>query len=142
MTHMPIPFETPPVVAFKLRAVQRRLRFVQAAAGLLISASALLMLMMLAMLIDELAILIETTWRSVLTFSALVIAGVVLNFALIRPLLRPRRLSRVARHVEKQMPELQERWSTITELAESDDPPNIRGSAALIDHVAVEAMGL
>src|SRR4051812_47109415 len=117
MTQIPIHFEIPEAVDFKLRAVRRRLQLRQAVEGLLISASALLMVMMLAMLIDEFATLIETQWRSILTYTSLGIAAVVFVIAFIRPMLKPRQLSRVAGQIERSIPELEERWSTITELA-------------------------
>ncbi|MES2571539.1 MAG: DUF4175 family protein, partial [Verrucomicrobiota bacterium] len=44
-----------------------------------------------------------------------------------------------AREVDQTMPQLEERWSTVTELAQNNDAPAVRGSEQMIHKLALEA---
>ncbi len=125
-----------------LRQIRHRSRWLDAANGLLLSAAALLAATLIAIGIDALVILFEPWARTLLTVTALALASAVLILYCLRPLLTPRPRSIVAQQVEAHVPALQERWSTVAELAESADPPCIRGSDRLIEQVTREAVAL
>jgi hypothetical protein len=129
----------PPTVAAKLTAIHRKRLAVRRMETLLLTAVVLIGAMLLAMAIDWLVVLFNPLWRHVLTLTALGLAGCTCVLALIRLGLDHWRLSTVAREVDLAVPQSEERWSTVTELAESTDPPEILGSAVFIDQVAQEA---
>ena len=91
--------------------------------------------MALAMLLDWIFAWLHPFPRYTALFVSVALALVVL----VR--LRPQRRTIVgtAREVDDAMPQLEERWSTVTEISQNDDAPEVRGSAAMIDRVASEA---
>ncbi|MBI4578134.1 MAG: hypothetical protein HY718_00435, partial [Planctomycetes bacterium] len=136
------PVELPPVVESTLRSVQRRLVLFTIIEGLILAGATLLAAMLLAMLIDDLACPTRVAWRLALTATSLAAALLVLGRQVWLLVVGWPRLSRVAMDVERSVPDLQERWSTLTELAESRDPPSVRGAGAFIRRLAAEAVGL
>jgi hypothetical protein len=110
--------------------------------GLLITMTVLLVVMMLSMALDWLIVLFDHRWRASITLLSLSVAAVTFLLRCIRPLIIRYRLSKVAFSVDRAIPALQERWSTVTELAENNDPPEIRGSDNLIEQVSQEAADL
>lgn len=134
--------EVPAPVRDKLDQVRRRDTRLQFLAGTIAALAAFLLVMMGAMLFDWFFTLFDTSTRVVLTIGA-VITGVLLLAAWgLRPLLTRYRMADVARDVDAAVPDLEERWSTVTELADSSDPPEKRGAAAMIEQVTHEARSL
>src|SRR6185503_7137213 len=72
-------------------------------------------------------------------YAALIVSVAPFLFVLFR--FRPHRRTIIgtAREVDEAMPQLEERWSTVTELSESKDAPEVRGSEVMIGRVASEA---
>ncbi|MCK4849740.1 MAG: hypothetical protein KAT11_00240 [Phycisphaerae bacterium] len=131
----PIPAE----VKNKLRKVRRRMRLLAAMRGLIITVAVLLVSMLAVMLIDRFVSILDKRWRCLLTYTSLCLAGAAMIVWLLRPLFLRRGLSAVAMAVDNAVPSLEERWATVTELSQSTDPPEIKGSEMLINKVAEEA---
>jgi len=129
----------PSTVTSRLRAVRRKQFGVRALEGLLVGMAVLLAAMLLAMAVDWLIVLFSPTARTAVTVAALVLGATAFVLCAVRLVLAQRRLSAIARQVDQAVPRLEERWSTVTELAESEDPPEIRGSDVMIDRVSSEA---
>ncbi len=142
MSELSQPVELPSVVEAKLRAVRRRIVGIRTTGGLILTATVLLLVMMVAMAIDWMVVLFDHRWRMAVTLSSLAFPAVTLAAWFVRPLLSRHRLASVARVVDRSVPSLEERWSTVTELAESTDPPQIRGAEGLIRQVSHEATKL
>ena len=141
-THAPGPLPVPTVIESKLRRVRRRHRFAHALAGVLATAAALLAAMMFAMIVDWVLILFNPAWCVAVTGTALVVTAVVFVLTFVRPLMRRLRLEAVALTVDQAVPALEERWSTVAEMAACNDPPSMRGADSLARKVTDEAVGM
>jgi len=139
------PYELPQVpaaVKSKLWAVRQRSLRLCAAQGLAVTAAILLAAMMGAMLIDWWVVLFDWRWRAALAAVALVAPAAALAYWAVRLLFGRPGLVNVAMQVDRAAPVLAERWSTVIELNQTADPPEIRGAAALIEKVSQEAAEL
>ena len=119
----------------KLRAIRRRALGLALARAAIWALTALLSGMIVAMVLDW-----AFSWlHPVPRYAALFISVALTIFVLFR--LRPHRRTVIgtAREVDEAMPQLEERWSTVTELSQSKDSPEVRGSEAMIDRVTSEA---
>ena len=132
--HSAVPF----AILRKLRLVRQRKLFVQLAIAMVAALAVLLAAMGVAMLIDWLATLYDSRWRYVLTAAALA-AGAITGAGWL--LLAWRRLlgiERIAGDVDNHMPQLAERWTTMTRLgADAANPDVIH--PAMLRRVASEA---
>src|SRR5688572_13539767 len=127
--------DLPKGLAQKLRAIRRRsLALTLARAGIL-ALAALLGAMALAMALDWLF-----AWLNPFPRYAAIAVTIAIVLVLV-VVLRPRRRTVVgtAREVDQSLPQLEERWSTVTELSQNQDPAEVRGSEAMIDRVSSEA---
>lgn len=131
--------DIPRRVAEKLRAIRRRAIALTFIEGLARALAVLLATMLLAMAIDWAVGWFDTRARYVVTLVALAAAASALFFWCIRPLARRRSIVATAQEVDETMPQLEERWSTVAELSQSTDAPEVRGSEAMIQKVAAEA---
>lgn len=129
----------PPPVARKLRAIRRRARVLQVFRGLALALAVGIAALLLAMVVDAAVGWFAPAGRWGATLIALAVAIGALIAGCLVPLARRRSLVTTARDVDDSVPQLEERWSTVTELAQSADAPAVRGSAAMIERVAVEA---
>jgi hypothetical protein len=131
--------DLPGVIAKKLRAIRRRAVTLTLLQGLVLTGSVLIAAMLLAMAVDWTVGWFNPAGRY--TFTALALAAAAAAFIIwcIRPLARTRTIVATARDVDATLPQLEERWSTVTELSQSQDAPEIRGSEAMIHKVASEA---
>lgn len=128
----------PDPILRKLQLVRKRKMAVQIACAVAAALAVLLAAMGIAMLIDWLATLYDSRWRVVLTTAA--IAAAVLTtagwiFVAWRRLLG---LERVALDVDREIPQLEERWTTMTRLGADADDPNVI-HPAMLRRVATEA---
>src|SRR5690606_6969167 len=89
--------------------------------------------------IDLVAGWFSTTVRYVITLTSLSMATVAFIAWTVMPLARRPTLATAARDVDQAIPQLEERWSTVTELSQNTDAPEVRGSEAMISKVASEA---
>jgi len=129
----------PQSVARKLRAIRRRAVGFTFLRGVILAGAFLMAGMVAAMLIDW-----SVGWFSPAaryTVTALTLGGAALAFIIwcALPLFHRRTIVSTAREVDESLPQLEERWSTVTELSQSTDSPEVRGSEAMIRKVASEA---
>ena len=122
-----------------MRAVRRKQIMMRAAETVPAALAVLLVATLLAMGIDYAVVLFSPAARAAVTLLALMAASAAAVVGLVRLVLAWRRLPAVALDVEQHVPALQERWSTVVELAEGHDAPPVRGSEVLIGQVAREA---
>jgi hypothetical protein len=129
----------PETVARKLLAIRRRAIGLTLVEGLVRAAAVLIMAMLAAMILDWAIGWFDPRARYTLTILALGATVAALVIWCIRPLARRRTIVATAREVDQSLPQLEERWSTVTELAQNQDTPEVRGSEAMIRKVASEA---
>lgn len=129
----------PPAVSRKLSAVRGRRRLLTFVAGTALAAAVFCGLLLAALLLDWLTTPFDSAPRVLLT--AIVLLGGAAAFLMggLRPALRRSPLPKVAGLVDDAVPQLEERWTTIADLAQSNDPPKMRGSSAMLGQVAREA---
>ena len=131
--------ELPPPIAQVLRQVGRRHRVLNVARGLAVTLAVFLAAMLVAMAVDRFVVIFNDVYRLALTGSAYLLTLLVGLALVVRPVLRRQRPAGLAWSVDRASPEHQERWTTVVELAHSQDPPAVRGSAGMIDRVMREA---
>jgi hypothetical protein len=129
----------PAGVVEKLRKIRRRARVLGLLEGLVRTGTVLLAAMLVAMLIDLAVGWLDPRARYTITSVALGSVAVLFLLWCAMPFLRRRTIVSTAREVEEASPQLEERWSTVTELAQNNDPAEVRGSQAMIDKVGSEA---
>lgn len=138
MTHEGRRVSVPGSILEKLLLVRGRSLKVRLATAAVAAVVVLLIAMGLAMLVDYLATLYDSRWRVVLTTSALAAAGLTLVAWIVLGWRYTRRLDRSAAAVDREFPELEERWTTVASLAES---PRTAGDVhpAMYRQVSAEA---
>ncbi|HMJ66288.1 MAG TPA: DUF4175 family protein, partial [Candidatus Binatia bacterium] len=131
--------DLPKSVAQKLRAIRRRAITLTLLEGLFLTVAAFLGAMLIAMLTDWLVGWFDPLPRHIMTGFAIGVGVVAFGYWCLRPLFRKRTIVSTAREVDATLPQLEERWSTVTELSQNQDAPEVRGSEAMIHKVASEA---
>ncbi len=121
----------PASIVRKLRLVQKRSMLVQVACALVAAMAVLLAAMGVAMLIDWLATLYDSRWRVVLTTLAISVAVCTSIGWIVVAWRRAKRLESVAAEVDRQVPRLEERWTTMTRLGEDAAKPEVVHPAML-----------
>lgn len=129
----------PQVVGHKLRVVRTRRRWLAVLAGTAVAAALFCGLLLAAMLLDWLITPFESAPRVLMTATVLLTGTAAWIAWGLRPAVRRSPLPSVAGLIDSAVPELEERWTTIADLSQSSDPPEMRGSSAMIDQVAGEA---
>ena len=132
----------PSVVDGKISEVLKRNRAVRLLSGLAIAAAAALFVLLLAIGIDGFFVLFETESRARVRNFALIAMLTLLACSLGWAVFR--RVSRIdaARQIDDQIPQLQERWTSVTDFASANVPTSMRGSETFIRKVAQEAAEL
>jgi hypothetical protein len=130
-------YRVPLGVAEKLEQVRRRAWKVRLATALVGGLVVLLAAMGLSMAIDRWATLYSPMWRSMLTMSALVVTGLTLFVWIIAAWRYVSRTERVAADVDRNVPELEERWSTLAQLNTPERTRDVH--PAMYRQVAAEA---
>jgi hypothetical protein len=133
------PSDLPKVIATKLRAIRRRAVALTLLKGLCLSLAVLLGAVLIAMIADRSAGWFDPRVRYAATILALALAIGAFVYWCIRPLFHRRTLAATARELDAILPQLEERWSTVTEISQSTDAPEVRGSETLIRKVTSEA---
>ena len=129
----------PPAVLRKLNEIRSEDKRVRFRTGFVRAMAVLLTAMMAAMAVDWLVVLHDERARWALTLLALACAAA----ALIRGCLaRSRSLASIAHEVDHKHPSLEERFRTLTGLAQSQDAPELRGSDAMLEKVAQQATAM
>ena len=122
----------------KLRLVRQRKVWVHVASAMVAAITVLLAAMGVAMLIDYLATLYDSGWRVVLTAAALGAAALTSAGWLVMAFRRLLGLERIATDVDREIPQLAERWTTMTRLGSNADDPQVM-HPAMLRRVATEA---
>ncbi len=117
MTQLQQKLTLPAAMAEKLEVVRRRTLRVQVGTALVAAVGVLLAAMAVAMLVDWLATLYDFRWRAALTYSAWTAAVATLVAWTLTAWRHTRSVDRMATEVDREIPELQERWSTVTQLS-------------------------
>lgn len=133
------PIVVPRLIDRKLNAIRGREQAISVLSGAILSTALFCVLLLGAMAVDWLTTPFSPLFRVLITSTTLI--GAALGFAAyaLRPLLIRPSMPHVAGMVEASVPQLEERWTTITDLSSRLDPPEVRGSAILIRQVAHEA---
>ncbi|MEM8864964.1 MAG: hypothetical protein AAGF31_05400, partial [Planctomycetota bacterium] len=137
--HRESQFSLPTPIAQKMRRVQRRMTGVGVSTAAVASIAVLLSAMLLAMLVDYLATLYDSSCRSVLTYSAFSLAIATLIGWAVFAWRRSRQMRHVARQVDRSVPYLEERWSTVAHIAEQANRDDGEVHPAMFRQVAQEA---
>ncbi len=137
MTQQTQDFRVPLAVAEKLESVRARAWKVRLATALVGGLVVLLAAMGLAMAIDRWAILYSSTWRSLLTLAALTATGLTFAAWILAAWRYVNRVERVAADVDRSVPRLEERWSTIAQLSTPEKTRDVH--PAMFRQVAEEA---
>src|SRR2546423_15679455 len=109
--------QLPPEILQKLREIRRQGSRVRLWTGLLHVIAIILAAMLIAMTIDWLVVLYDSHSRWAVTLSALVLAAAGSVLWGLIPLLRSSSLASIARQVDLAHPALEERYSTVPEVA-------------------------
>lgn len=123
-----------------IRQTIRRVRLTTLWRGLGAVAAVALGSLLAIMAVDAGWVMLNPWPRYLLTILAYTATGVAAVRFLIRPLARSFSLSGMARIIDMNHPEMQERLSSAVELLTNRDMPNLRGSEALINALAQEAV--
>ncbi len=128
----------PEPIVRKLHQVRKHKMLVHTACAIVAALAVLMAAMGVAMLIDWLAMLYDSRWRVILTVGALS-AAVLTTFGWFAVAWRRALgIERVAGDVDREMPQLEERWTTMTRLgADATNPKVVH--PAMLRRVATEA---
>jgi len=126
----------------KLRTIRRRHCMLAVVRAGLLAVFALLSAMLLAMSIDGLFAIFETGVRVALTGAALAIAVATLLLTAAGPVATSLGLRRAAKHADREVPQLEERWTTVAHFAESNHQPQTPLARAMLQQVTSEAVAL
>ena len=133
------PSDLPKGIVSKLRAIRRRAIGLSLVRGLCLSLAVFITAVLIAMVVDMLAGWFDTRPRYAFTFVALAAGLISVLWWCIRPLLHRRSIIATAQEVDATLPQLEERWSTVTEISQNTDAPEVRGSETMIRKVVSEA---
>ncbi len=126
----------------KLRSILRRQAILTLLRAVAIGAAVLIAAMVFAMIIDWGFTLFSTGVRTVLTVSSILLAVAALVGTLIPRLLTLFRWTRAANNVDEEIPELEERWTTVASFSESDHQPKTEAEKAMLRQVTSEAVAM
>ena len=129
----------PDLIGATLRRLIRRARWVIFLRGFCAVAAVATVCVLLVMAVDVTVTFIPAWPRWALSGWALVVTLAAAAVFLVRPLAHSFTLAGIARAVESNHPELQERISSAVELLASKDAPEVRGSTAMIAALVAEA---
>jgi hypothetical protein len=132
--------DLPAVIATRLDNVHRRKASLRLTAGLLDALGLFLAVLFAALVADWAFTLFSTAMRAALTYVVLGTGGVALLLLAVLPQLKRRSLTELAIEVDRSVPQLEERWQTVTRLAASSDVETVTGSPALINKVVAESI--
>ncbi|MFO1019844.1 MAG: DUF4175 family protein [Planctomycetales bacterium] len=147
MATLPFPennsqFAVPEIVSEKITSVVKQTRGRRLLSGAILGLGAGLVVMLLAIVADWMLVLFDPALRGQLTFIACIGMGILGLASVIFAALRSVTPLDVARQIDRQHPELQERWTSVTEFSTTTAALEVQGSEALRKKVAQEAAAL
>ncbi|HUS40485.1 MAG TPA: hypothetical protein VMX74_13615, partial [Pirellulales bacterium] len=131
----------PKPIANKLDEAIRRARLVVIVRGILAVVAIAITALLVGMGIDAALTIFSTGGRVLLSLVLFGVVAAAVIWYLVRPLRRALSLTGIARLIEQNHPELQERLSSSVELLTTTDAPELRGSQVMIDQLTHEAIG-
>ncbi|MGI9430417.1 MAG: hypothetical protein ACR2NM_17280, partial [Bythopirellula sp.] len=137
MTQLQQKMTLPAAMAQKLDVVRRRTLRVRISTAIVAAAAVLLAAMAVAMIVDWLATIYDVRWRALLTYTAWATAGVTLGAWAVAAWRHTRRVDQMAAKVDREIPELEERWSTVTEVTTGGNSSEVH--PAMFQQVSSEA---
>lgn len=132
----------PSAMEVKLRRIRWRQIGLATVRAIAIGASVLIGAMLVAMLADWWFTIFSTTVRTALTVTSLVLAVTVFLMAGVRPVVHALGWTRAANDADAEVPQLEERWTTISHFANSNHQPDTAVSQAMLQQVTSEAVAL
>tara|TARA_R110002072_G_C7978996_1_gene536054 strand:- start:48651 stop:53486 length:4836 start_codon:yes stop_codon:yes gene_type:complete len=132
----------PSAMEQKLRQIRWRQSLLASVRGLAIAASVLIVAMVVAMALDWSLTLFSTGVRTSLTIGSVVLAVAVLVVVGAPPLLAALRVSHAASNADEEVPQLEERWTTVTSFANSEHQPTSATGRAMLQQVTSEAVAM
>jgi len=132
----------PTVMEDKLRAIRRRLIVLAAARAVAFGAAVLIGAMVVAMALDWWLTLFSTTVRVALTSASVILGVGVLLVTGAKPLIEALRFARAAADADGEVPQLEERWTTVASFAASEHLPTSATARAMLQQVTSEAVTL
>lgn len=132
----------PAAMEQKLRQIRWRQTLLALVRSVAIAASVLLVAMVLAMIIDWSMTLFSTGVRTGLTVSVIALATLSLAASGLRPLRNAIRITNAASSADDGIPQLEERWATVTSFAKSKHQPATETGRAMLQQVTSEAVAM
>lgn len=142
MSSLNLPFLLPSAMEQKLRQIRRRLTLLAALRAIAWGAAALIISMLMAMIADWWFTLFEPGLRTALTAGSLLAAAVVLIAAGVPSLITAWRWTQAAASADSEVPQLEERWTTVTLCAISGRQPTTPTAKAMLEQVTSEAVAI
>ncbi|MBI1310888.1 hypothetical protein GC176_06230 [bacterium] len=132
----------PTTMEDKLRSIRRRLVVLAAARAVAFGVAALIGAMVVAMALDWWLTLFSTPVRVALTSASLIFGAGALLAAGARPLIEALKFARAAADADGEVPQLEERWTTVASFAVSEHQPTSATARAMLQQVTSEAVTL
>lgn len=132
----------PAVMQNKLQSVRWRRAGLVLSRAIAIAVVVLICGMVLAMAADWWFTLHNTTIRTVMTATCLTFVCAALVFTCTKPLIAAFRWKIAAKNVDNQIPQLEERWTTVANFATSAHQPDSVTSKAMLHQVTSEAVAM
>lgn len=132
----------PSTMEDKLRAIRRRLVLLSVARACAFGAAALMVAMIVVMGLDWWLTLFSTTIRVALTSASLILGVAALLATGVRPLIDAMKFARAASDADGEVPQLEERWTTVASFATSKHQPTSATARAMLQQVTSEAVAL
>ena len=132
----------PSAMEQKLRQIRWRQSLQASVRGVAIGASVLIVAMVAAMTLDWSLTLFSTGVRTSLTVGSLALAAGVLVVVGVPPLLAALQISHAASNADEEVPQLEERWTTVTSFANSQHQPTSETGKAMLRQVTSEAVAM
>lgn len=140
MSTSPTKMDIPTPLLNKLTMVRRRKVWVGICVAGLVALVVLLVAMAGAMFVDWSITLYEPTWRLILLLTVLCATGATLLWRTVWAFRQVRKLTAIATDVDREVPQLEERWSTVTEIFERSHDDALNIDPVMMSRVTDEAL--
>lgn len=132
----------PSAMEEKLRSIRRRHALLVSLRAVATGASVLVGAMLATMILDWCLTLFDTGIRTTLTTVSLGAAIVALIATGLRPLIEALHVTHAAASADEEIPQLEERWTTVASFAESQQQPDTKTGRAMLQQVTSEAVAM
>jgi len=132
----------PSAMEQKLRQIRWRQSLLASVRAVAIAVSVLIVAMVVAMALDWSFTLFSTGVRTVMTIGSVALAVAALVVVGAPPLMAALRISHAASNADDEVPQLEERWTTVTSFAKSEHQPTSKTGKAMLQQVTSEAVAM